>query len=141
MLASYMKSRPAAFLLTLFLAISISTHAQSGNSASITGTVVDQSGAVVTDATVEVRNPVSGFSRTALTDAAGKFVIPNVPFNPYHLSVTGKGFAPYAEDVDVRSTVPQNLSIALKVAGSAESITVEANGADLLRTRPPFTPT
>jgi Carboxypeptidase regulatory-like domain/TonB-dependent Receptor Plug Domain len=138
MLASYMKSRPAAFLLTIFLALGSSSHAQSGSSTSITGTVVDQSGAVVTNAAVEVRNPVSGFSRTASTDAAGKFVIPNVPFNPYHLIVTGKGFAPYAEDVDVRSMVPINLTIALKVSGSAESVTVEANGEDLLENTSTF---
>jgi hypothetical protein len=67
-------------------------HAQSGSSTSITGTVVDPSGAVVTNATVEVRNPVSGFSRNAVTDATGKFVVPNVPFNPYHLTITGQGF-------------------------------------------------
>jgi hypothetical protein len=34
--------------------------------------------------------------------------------------------------VDVRSTVPVNLSITLKVGASAESVTVEANAADLL---------
>jgi len=138
MLASYMKSRSATFLLTIFLALGVSAHAQSGSSTSISGTVVDPSGAVVASATVDLRNPVSGFSRSAVTDAAGKFVIPNVPFNPYHLIVTGKGFAPYAEDVDVRSTVPVNLSIALKVAGSAESVTVEANGEDLLENTPTF---
>src|SRR5947209_19435024 len=103
-------------------------HAQSVSSTSITGTVVDSSWAVVTNATVEVRNPVSGFSRNTVTDAAGKFVVPNVPFNPYHVTVTGQGFAPYSGDVDVRSTVPVSLNIALKVGGSAESVTVEANG-------------
>src|SRR5690242_894757 len=63
MLASYMKSHSATFLLTIFLALSVVAHAQSGSSTSITGTVVDPSGAVVNNATVEVRNPVSGFSR------------------------------------------------------------------------------
>lgn len=110
MLASYLKSRSAAFVLTIFLALSFGAHAQSGSSTSILGTVVDPSGAVVTDATIEVRNLVSGFFRSAVTDAAGKFVIPNVPFNPYHVTVIGQGFAPYAGDVDVRSTVPVNLS-------------------------------
>jgi len=138
MLASYVKSRSAAFLLTLFLALSVAAHAQSGSSTSITGTVVDPSGAVVTNATVEVRNPVSGFSRNAVTDAAGKFVVPNVPFNPYHVTVTGQGFAPYSGDVDVRSTVPVNLNIVLKVGGSAESVTVEANGGDLIETTSTF---
>ena len=138
MLASYVKSRAAAFLFTILLAIALGAHAQSGNSTSITGTVVDPSGAVVTNATVEVRNPVSGFSRNAVTDAAGKFVVPNVPFNPYHLTVTGQGFAPYSGDVDVRSSVPVNLNIALKVGGSAESVTVEANGGDLVETSSSF---
>ncbi len=122
MLASYVKSHFAAFLLTIFLALSLGAHAQSGSSTSITGTVVDPSGAVVTEATIEVRNPVSGFSRTAVSDAAGKFVIPNVPFNPYHVTVTGKGFAPYAGDVDVRSTVPVSLSVALKVGGQRRAL-------------------
>lgn len=106
MLASYVKSRSATFLLTIFLVLSAVAQAQSGSSTSITGTVVDPSGAVVTNATVEVRNPVSGFSRNAVTDSAGKFVLPNVPFNPYQVTVIGQGFAPYSGDVDVRSTVP-----------------------------------
>src|SRR5437870_12508519 len=138
MLASYVKSRSATFLPTIFLALNVIAHAQSGSSTSITGTVVDPSGAVVTNATVEVRNPVSGFSRNAVTDASGKFVVPNVPFNPYHVTVTGQGFAPYSGDVDVRSTVPVNLNIALKVGGSAESVTVEANGGDLIETTSTF---
>ncbi|MBZ5657918.1 MAG: carboxypeptidase-like regulatory domain-containing protein [Acidobacteriia bacterium] len=138
MLASYVKSRAAAFLFTILLALDFSAHAQSGSSTSITGTVVDPSGAVVTEATVEVRNPVSGFSRSAVTDAAGKFVIPNVPFNPYHFTVTGQGFAPYSGDVDVRSTVPVSLNVTLKVGGSAESVTVEAAGGDLIENTSTF---
>jgi len=138
MLASYRKSLSAAFVLIIFLALGVGAHAQSGSSTSITGTVVDPSGAVVTNATVEVRNPVSGFSRSTVTDAAGKFVIPNVPFNPYHFTVTGQGFAPYAGDVDVRSTVPVNLNVTLKVGGLAESVTVEAAGGDLIENTSTF---
>src|SRR5689334_6790532 len=122
MLPSYLKSGSAASRFILFLALSAGAHAQSGSSTSITGAVVDPSGAVVTNATVEVRNPVSGFFRTAVTDAAGRFTIPNVPFNPYHVTVTGKDFTPYAGDVDVRSTVPVNLTVTLKVRGSTESV-------------------
>jgi hypothetical protein len=138
MQASFVKSRSAAFLFMLFLAFATSAHAQTGSSTSITGTVVDPSGAVVTNAMVEVRNPVSGFSRTASTDATGRFTVPNVPFNPYHVTVTGQGFVPYAQDVDVRSTVPVNLSITLKVGGSSESVTVESNGGDLLENTSTF---
>ena len=132
MLASYRKSRPATFLLVLFFTVVTNALAQTGNATSITGVVLDPSGAVIVNALVEVRNPVSGFSRNAVTDVAGKFTIPNVPFNSYHLMITAKGFDAYAQDVDVRSTVPVDLSIALKVEGSSESVTVEANGEDLL---------
>jgi Carboxypeptidase regulatory-like domain len=131
MLASYQKSRLATLLLTVFASV-LCSYGQSGSSTSVTGTVLDPSGAVVRNATVEIRNPVSGFVRTAVTDTVGVFVIPNVPFNPYHVTVTGVGFAPYAQDVDARSTVPVVLNITLRVGGSAESVTVEANGGDLL---------
>jgi hypothetical protein len=138
MLASYVKSRTATLLLMIFLTLGFVAPAQSGSSTSVIGTVVDASGAVVSNATVDLSNPVSGFSRSAVTDNTGKFSFPNVPFNPYHVSVTGKGFSPYAQDVDVRSTVPVNLSITLKVGASAESVTVEANGADLLENTSTF---
>ncbi|MDE3230733.1 MAG: carboxypeptidase regulatory-like domain-containing protein, partial [Chloroflexota bacterium] len=61
------------------------------------------SGAMVANATVDLRNPVSGFARSTATDSSGKFSIPNVPFNPYHLTVSGEGFAAHAQDIDVRS--------------------------------------
>src|SRR6201987_2103930 len=138
MLASYKESLSAAFLLTFFLAVGSTAQAQSGNSTSITGTVLDPSGAVVVNAAVEVSNPVSGYFRSAVTDAAGKFTIPNVPFNPYHVTVTGQGFAAYAQDVDVKSSVPINLSINLKVTGSSEVVTVESTAEDLLENTSTF---
>jgi hypothetical protein len=131
MLASCKRS--LAFMVVLYLALGVSANAQSGGSStSVTGTVVDQTGAVVPNATVEIRNPVSAFQRTTTTDSAGKFAIPNVPFNPYHVSVTAEGFNSYSQDTDVRSLVPVNLSISLKVKGSEETVTVEAAGGDLL---------
>lgn len=105
------------------------------NSASIGGTVLDPTGAVVPNAPVEIHNPVSHFDRSTNTDSSGKFNFPNVPFNPYHLSVNGQGFAPYAQDVEVRSAVPVDIKINLKVAGSSQSVTVEA-GEDLLENDP-----
>src|ERR1700730_1547309 len=134
MLASYTKSLFAAFVVVLYLVLGLHAHAQS-NSASIGGTVLDSSGAVVPNATVEIHNPVSHFDRSTTTDGSGRFSFANVPFNPYHLSVTGTGFAPYAQDVEVRSAVPLDIKVNLQVAGSSESVTVEA-GEDLLENDP-----
>src|ERR1043166_10128534 len=79
----------------------------------------------------KTRIPSGGVRRAPGQTIAGRFSIPNVPFNPYHLSVTGQGFNPYAQDIDWRALVPVNVNISLKVAGSAETVTVEAGG-DLL---------
>src|ERR1700727_3777148 len=105
--------------------------AQTGNSSNVQGTVTDPSGAVVANAEVTMHNPVSGFERSATTDASGNFSFPNVPFNPYHFSVNASGFAPFAQDVDVRSSVPVEVKITLQIAGNSATVTVEG-GADLL---------
>src|SRR4029077_3542349 len=125
MLVSHKNLLSATFLIILSIVLGPIAHAQSGNSTSITGTVLDPSGAVVVGAGVEVGNPVIGCSRSGGIDSARKFTIPNVPFNPYHVTVTGEGFAAYAQDFDVKSSVPINLSINLKVTGSSEVARVE----------------
>jgi hypothetical protein len=119
------------FLFVSLLVLPGIVSAQTGNSSSISGTVLDSSGAVVANATVSIHNPVSGFERTVTTDSSGTFKFPNVPFNPYHLAVTVTGFAPFAQDVEVRSSVPLDVKINLTVAGTASTVTVEG-GSDLL---------
>src|SRR5262249_24134355 len=100
MSASYKKSLSTVFFIVV--CAGISGYAQTGgHSTSITGTVLDPSGAVVPNATVEIHNPVSALDRSTTpvsaldrsttTDSSGKFSIPNIPFNPYHLSVTAAG--------------------------------------------------
>ena len=126
----------SAFLFSFFfLVLGIATPAQSGSSGTINGTVVDPSGAVVPNATVTIHNPVSGLERTTVTDASGNFSFVNIPFNPYHLSVTASNFAPHAEDVDVRSVVATTVKISLELAGSTTTVTVEA-APDLIENDP-----
>src|ERR1700730_6511499 len=134
MLAFYKKSLFAASMVVFYLTLGLHAYAQSGGS-SISGTVVDPSGAVVPNATVEIHNLVSAFDRSTTTDSLGNFSFPNVPFNPYHLTVTAKGFDQKAQDVDIRSAVPLNVKIGLTVAGSSSIVSVEA-GADLVENDP-----
>jgi len=110
----------------------------SANSGTINGTIVDATGAVVAGATVKLHNAVSGLDRTTTTDGAGQFNFTNVPFNPYHLSVTVNGFIPHAEDVSVRSNVPVVLQLTLQVATSVTTVTVQENAADLVETDSTF---
>jgi len=75
MLASYKKSLSCDFCGGFFLlALGVQAYAQSSsNSGSINGTVLDPTGAVVPDATVEIHNPVSHFDRSTTTDKSGSF--------------------------------------------------------------------
>ncbi|MGA8272440.1 MAG: TonB-dependent receptor, partial [Candidatus Sulfotelmatobacter sp.] len=129
MLASYKRSPIAASALIFLLGFSLHAYAQSASSSgAVNGTILDPTGAVVPNATVEIHNPVSHFDRSVTTDAAGNFSLPNIPFNPYHLTVTSEGFSKTAQDVDVRSVVPVNLKINLQVLSSTTTVTVEAGG-------------
>jgi hypothetical protein len=123
--------KPFCIAAALCLLILFATRGVRAQSASISGTVVDPSGGVVVNATVTIHNPVSGLERASTTDSSGNFSFPNVPFNPYHLSVSAKGFQAHAEDVEIRSSVPLNVKITLKVEGTSSTVTVEGGG-DLL---------
>ncbi|MGA2808972.1 MAG: TonB-dependent receptor [Terracidiphilus sp.] len=123
-------------LLFLFLA-ALYSPAQSGNAGIVRGTVTDPSSAVIPNATVHLTNQVSGLDRTATTDALGQFVFDNVPFNPYRLGVSANGFAPLSRSFEIRSVVGTSLKIVLQVAGTSQTVTVEASG-DLVETDPTF---
>src|SRR2546428_673058 len=115
---------------------SIALFAQSVASGTIEGTVVDSTGAIVVGAMVEIRNPITGFEQTAVTDSMGTFRFANIPFNPYHLQVSQPGFAPAAQDVNVRSAVSVPIKVTLSVAGISETVEVEAGGQDILENVP-----
>lgn len=147
MRTSLMAGIPAAArvrsLISLFCLIagitvplSLTCFAQSlGNAGTIKGTVLDPSGAVVSGAKVTVTNPATGYSQEATSGTDGTFQLSNLPPNPYHLEVTAEGFAPFAQDVVVRSALPVQVTSKLAVAGSSTSVKVEA-GEDVLEVDP-----
>ena len=85
---------------------------------------------------VTITNPVSGFTRTATTDAAGRYVFNNLPPNPYHLAVTAQGFQTLERDVDVRTGVPITMDLSLALAGASSSVEVVGHNEDLLERSP-----
>jgi hypothetical protein len=132
--SSYKNWLAVAIVAVALICSAAIAHAQSGGS-SISGTVLDPSGAAVANASVEIHNAVSGYDRTTTTDSSGTFSFPNVPFNPYHMTVTAPGFAQRAQDVEIRSALGVSVKISLAVAGSSTAVTVEA-GADLVENDP-----
>ena len=134
-----MLRRSAIFTLLVCLAGTLGlvprARGQAG-SATVSGTVVDPTGAVIQKATVMIQNPVSGYIRSAKTNSSGAFSFPGVPFNPYHMTVTATGFAPYVHDIQVQSTVPLTVKIQMKLASAATSVTVTTTPQDLMYTTP-----
>jgi len=120
--------------LGLSFSCGVLTYAQS-SSGTIRGSVLDQSGAAIVGATVEIQNPVSHYDRSTQTDSQGNFEFGNIPYNPYHLTVTAANFQTGAWDVDVRSAIPVPLNISLQLGTSTTTVTVEG-GADLIENDP-----
>ncbi len=62
-------------------------------SATLSGRITDQSGAVVEGATVTAKDTDTDISRTSITDAAGRYELPALPVGRYEVAVQKNGFA------------------------------------------------
>ena len=101
--------RAACLLLALFL--TLSAVAQSAATADLRGKVKDPNGAVITSATVTIRNDARNFERTVQTNESGDYVLLSVPPGHYTLTVAAKGFAKSIAK-DVVLTVGQTTTLA-----------------------------
>jgi hypothetical protein len=122
------------FLAALFCLTTLAFPQGAGSSGTISGKVLDPSGAVVPGATVTITNPISGYNASTQSDSNGQYAFRNIPFNNYHVTASHGGFQAAALDVNVRSTVPLAADLSLHIA-SSETVTVEEN-ADLVENEP-----
>ena len=130
---------PRLFLSVLFVSLltGLTMRAQSlGNAGTLEISAVDPSGAAVAGAKATLHNPITGYTRDAEAGTDGQIRLTNIPPNQYHLSIEAAGFAPFAQDVVVRNSVPITLRPKLTLAGNATTVNVEASGSDLIETEP-----
>jgi len=125
----------SALIVILSLTSHVFAQSTSSNSGTIRGMLVDPAGMAIMNATVEIQNPVSRYTQTVQTNNQGKFEFDNIPFNNYHVSSAVSGFETGTQDVDVRSPVPVEIKISLKIGTAKESVTV-VEAADLVETDP-----
>src|ERR1700681_602747 len=76
----------------------------SQNTASIFGTVTDQTGGVVPNATVQLKNINTGATYAATTDQGGKYSFVGLGAVEYELSATVPGFRKYTRTIRVASS-------------------------------------
>jgi hypothetical protein len=110
-----------------FLAV-LSGSAWAQTSASIRGTVTDQSGGVVAGAKVILTNTGTGIARTTMTTSDGTYLFDLVQVGKYNVTVEKPGFSNFIQDGIVLE-LNQNgrLDVALKVGQETQTIEVTSN--------------
>src|SRR5688572_14735204 len=87
------RHRPWAGVWTVVAAVILEpAWLLSQSSAAISGTVRDSSGAVMPGAEIVVKNAATGFTRTVVTNDAGRFSLPQLPLGDYEVTGTLSGF-------------------------------------------------
>src|SRR5258705_8318877 len=94
-------------------------------SGSIQGTVVDEKGGAVADATVEARNLDKNLLKTVMTDSDGRFAFLSLPPGRYTITISKTGFATISQ-TGATLTVGQAMSlpVTMKVSTTQEKIEV-----------------
>lgn len=123
-------SRGQVFLRSMFVfvvGLMAATVAWGQATARLTGTVKDQSGAIVTGASVTLTNQGTNINQTTKTDGEGNYLFPLVDVGTYRLTVEHTGFKKNVQS-GIILEVNQNgrLDVTLEVGQATETIEVTA---------------
>ena len=98
--------------------------------ATLSGTVSDASGAVIPKATVAVKNTATGEARSAGTDSAGFYSIPNILPGNYDVTFSAQGFSTQLEKGVVLGVGEvRSLSTAMHIGAVTESVLISAQNS------------
>ncbi len=123
----YAAVRAAFFVLAVGLVFAGRVHAQGVTSATILGTVTDPGGAVVPNASVQVKNVGTGQAQQIKTDAQGRYTVAELPVGEYEAQASAMGFQTTVRR-GITLTVGQQavVDFSLMVGQSQQTVTVEA---------------
>src|SRR5580704_10643756 len=112
-----------------------SVRAQNGSEGTVTVTVLDPSGSVVTDAHLELRDTSTNDARNGDTQDKGTYSFVNLSLGTYKLTVTKTGFQTQVyKDVIVQAAQTTDIKATLKVGTINETIEVTGGSAPLVET-------
>ncbi len=105
----------------------VCSSSQASDAASLSGTVVDPSGAVVPAATVIATNLENGAKHTCATNAEGAYSIATLPAGRYQIEITAEGFKTYRQTgLELTASVALKVDVALEL--KSDATTVEVSG-------------
>jgi hypothetical protein len=111
--------------LGLSLSLVSTARAQSTTDGAISGTIYDQTGAVIPDASVVVHNNGTNLDQTRVTDASGFYIATKLTPAVYTVTVTAKGFETFrAEQVIVTVGSVTNVSPRMTVGLTTQTVSV-----------------
>jgi outer membrane receptor protein involved in Fe transport len=113
------------YTIALVCALVVPAAAQT---ATISGTITDQSGAAVPGATVTLDGP--GGTRTAVSGSRGEYSFTNAANGTYKVTAMLPGFAPATDDVVVSGSNVELPAITLSLANLTDTIVVSASRSD-----------
>jgi hypothetical protein len=117
-------------LLTVLLIACGALHAQINSTSSLSGTVLDSSGASVPGAAVTVQNPQTGANFKVVTGANGGFTVPSLAAGTYSATVAASGFKEAnVSNIVLEVGVPTSIQVKLEVGRQTETVSVEAESA------------
>jgi hypothetical protein len=115
-------------VLTFTLACSLARPVQAQNAGIIEGAVTDESGAVLPGATVTLKNTETGFDRTGVTDAEGRYRFPALQPGDYTVRIDLSGFASQElRHVVITIGLDVQHDFRLKIQTLSETVTVTAD--------------
>ena len=82
----------------VLLALFCSAAAGQVNTASVTGTVTDPTGAAIPNAKVGTTNEATNVTNSAITNSAGRFTLAFMPIGTYSFRATANGFQSETKD-------------------------------------------
>ena len=117
-----MNSKFIKTFLFLVVSLLITQNLFAQATGSLSGTVTDQTGALVQGATVTVKNTGTNLTRTVTTNEEGRWSVQVLPVGTYNVSYEKQGFKKSVSDkVEVEASVPRTVDVSLEV-GAADAV-------------------
>jgi hypothetical protein len=118
------------FLLTAAFgaAVLLAPFAWAQENATITGSVLDPTGAVVPNVAITLTNVATGQARQTVSNGSGIYTFANVGVGHFNLDATAAGFEKFSRtDIVVNTDQTLKEDVNLTVGNAAQTVTVQAN--------------
>ena len=118
-----MKTVVTVMLVTLCLNLVVCSDSWAQATAQISGSVADQSGAVLPGVEITATQTETGVARTNITNETGRYALPNLPLGPYRLEASLPGFRSFVQTgIVLQVNSNPTINITLEVGRVSEQV-------------------